>query len=416
MVRLNLENEFFSDIRLRLLSRYLEHHPDMIKTQWAAIGLLATLWHYTQGKELVFVTKEEFGNYIEETEDKIITSILRELVKIKYLSKTNDGRYKIHGNVRHIEFLKQAKISGKKGGQKTRQTWQYRNEKIKSLIKNQEEGTLHRTLQGTLEQTLVSCKADSYELGFEKNESQSESTTQVFGDPILKHYDLKQSETESQTQKNSDPVLSTYSSSEVLQQNESIEFLANHQEGRTLHPIKNKKKKNLNTSYLSSSKSSAAAEKDFSSQSSSEKTGIKNTDPIPYEQIVEIWNSNVKGNLSPIKKLTDARRRKISARWKEEPSIEYWSAIIARFCGIGWIQNSKLSFDWLIDNDTRHVKTAEGGWDDYKTQPKPQEQKRSWDHETYKSPTKMTFRRVTKNQEGNNETKHPDEQVPHLRS
>jgi len=88
---------------------------------------------------------------------------------------------------------------------------------------------------------------------------------------------------------------------------------------------------------------------------------------IPYLELQEAWNGN-NGALPKVTALTDKRRAKIRLRWLERPNLEYWRLVIRRvaaskFCqgqsDRGWIAD----FDWLIANDTNHVKVMEGKYD-----------------------------------------------------
>lgn len=88
---------------------------------------------------------------------------------------------------------------------------------------------------------------------------------------------------------------------------------------------------------------------------------------IPYLELQEAWNGN-SGPLPRVTALTDKRRAKLRLRWLEVPNMEYWRLVIRRvaaskFCqgksDRGWIAD----FDWLIANDTNHVKVMEGKYD-----------------------------------------------------
>lgn len=83
----------------------------------------------------------------------------------------------------------------------------------------------------------------------------------------------------------------------------------------------------------------------------------------PHQGLVDIWNSN-RGSLALVEKLTKSRMDKIRSRWAEKPDLEYWGAVTkrmaaSRFCREGgW-----ATFDWLIKNDTNHIKVSEGKYD-----------------------------------------------------
>lgn len=79
--------------------------------------------------------------------------------------------------------------------------------------------------------------------------------------------------------------------------------------------------------------------------------------------LFDTWNAN-HGPLSRCTVLNDSRRRKSKARWTEKPDPAYWAMCVQKmaassFCASGtW-----ATFDWLIANDTNHVKVAEGKYD-----------------------------------------------------
>lgn len=80
-------------------------------------------------------------------------------------------------------------------------------------------------------------------------------------------------------------------------------------------------------------------------------------------QFLNMWNSN-RGALPKVEKLNLERRRRIKTRLTQNPDLDYWVATIKRmaasdFCCSGnW-----ATIDWLIANDTNHMKVNEGKYD-----------------------------------------------------
>ena len=95
---------------------------------------------------------------------------------------------------------------------------------------------------------------------------------------------------------------------------------------------------------------------------------------------VDLWNEQC-GTLSKATKLNETRARKVRARWKEQPTEVYWRIAIAKMAASSFCCQGKwASLDWLISNDTNHVKVMEGKYDDHDGQNKP-----SW-MDTWKPP------------------------------
>lgn len=97
-------------------------------------------------------------------------------------------------------------------------------------------------------------------------------------------------------------------------------------------------------------------------------TNIKSTsdeaDPTPdCQAFVDLWNANC-SPLSKVTKLTDGRRRQVRARLRDEPNLEYWASVVRRMASSDLCRDSGwANFDWLVKNDTNHVKAAEGKYD-----------------------------------------------------
>jgi len=93
-------------------------------------------------------------------------------------------------------------------------------------------------------------------------------------------------------------------------------------------------------------------------------------DVFPSGKILELWNQ-----LCPhqkIRGITDKRRSHLKKRWSEWKDLEYVQELFRKitsssFCrgenDRGW----KADFDWIINNDTNHVKVMEGKYDDKET-------------------------------------------------
>lgn len=80
--------------------------------------------------------------------------------------------------------------------------------------------------------------------------------------------------------------------------------------------------------------------------------------------MAQLWQDH-RGALPGIGKLTDSRKRKMKARWKEEPSEAYWLKTITKLASSSFVlQGTWCSFDWLIANDANHLKASQGNYDD----------------------------------------------------
>lgn len=92
--------------------------------------------------------------------------------------------------------------------------------------------------------------------------------------------------------------------------------------------------------------------------------------------LVAIWNEH-RGSLAKAR-MTDKRRPKAAARIKENADQAYWLEVVTRLAKSPVATGQRKSerypsgwhadFDWLIANDTNHVKVAEGKYDDRKVQ------------------------------------------------
>ena len=91
-------------------------------------------------------------------------------------------------------------------------------------------------------------------------------------------------------------------------------------------------------------------------------------DRTPYADFAAVWNKH-RGVLPACTRMTQARRNKIKSRLAEEPDLAYWESVIVKLASSSFACSGKwCNFDWLIWNDTNHVKASEGKYDD-KQQP-----------------------------------------------
>jgi hypothetical protein len=82
------------------------------------------------------------------------------------------------------------------------------------------------------------------------------------------------------------------------------------------------------------------------------------------KEIYDLWNQYAVNGITPCKSLTKSRIDKIKTRLKENPEISYWMEIFSKlqkipfYCGDnnrGWV----VTLDYVMHNDTNHVKVAE---------------------------------------------------------
>ena len=84
------------------------------------------------------------------------------------------------------------------------------------------------------------------------------------------------------------------------------------------------------------------------------------------QDILNLWNETWV-DLKQVRKLSEKRRRAINTRLKEEPDLEYWRETMERMKKSNFCINAKsMSFDWLFNNDTNHLKASEGNYDNKK--------------------------------------------------
>lgn len=90
----------------------------------------------------------------------------------------------------------------------------------------------------------------------------------------------------------------------------------------------------------------------------------------PYQSIVDNWNNTMVNTSIPcILKLSDSRKTKIRARWKDNQPLSLWTDVFQKIVNssfltggsdCGWV----CSFDWLIEKETNFSKVMEGNYDD----------------------------------------------------
>ena len=76
---------------------------------------------------------------------------------------------------------------------------------------------------------------------------------------------------------------------------------------------------------------------------------------VPYQKIIDAWNT-LKPELLPKAELTEKRKPKIKAAWKERPSLEWWEALFTDISLSAWHSHQDkwqgCSFDWILKNRT----------------------------------------------------------------
>jgi hypothetical protein len=91
--------------------------------------------------------------------------------------------------------------------------------------------------------------------------------------------------------------------------------------------------------------------------------------PVSIQEFVESWNEEFAEQLPRVTlPLSDKRKRKLQARLREHPAIEYWSIVFTKIGSSPFLLGSKgngwrASFDWLINNSENCMKIVEGNYD-----------------------------------------------------
>lgn len=114
----------------------------------------------------------------------------------------------------------------------------------------------------------------------------------------------------------------------------------------------------------------------YSSQDSSESEKENPNSEKPRndrKDIQEFWeayNQN-RGALPKAEKLTKGRIQKIKKRLEENPSLDYWKQVVSKLAASDFVTSgSWCNIDWIISNDTNHVKAYEGKYDKKTDKPK----------------------------------------------
>ncbi len=88
------------------------------------------------------------------------------------------------------------------------------------------------------------------------------------------------------------------------------------------------------------------------------------SDKVPYNEIIEIFNSKCP-DLPRVIKVTEQRKKFLNARWKEYPSLDFWNQFFetvskSQFL-MGKVNSFKANFDWLI-RPNNFIKVLEGNY------------------------------------------------------
>jgi hypothetical protein len=85
------------------------------------------------------------------------------------------------------------------------------------------------------------------------------------------------------------------------------------------------------------------------------KSAKRKSETIPYQAIIELWNTHAPEPL-PRASLTDKRKPKIKAAWKEYPSLDWWRELFSDIALSPWHSHQDRwqgnSFDWMLKNRT----------------------------------------------------------------
>jgi len=91
---------------------------------------------------------------------------------------------------------------------------------------------------------------------------------------------------------------------------------------------------------------------------------------VPFQKIIDAWNAHAP-ELLPRASLTESRKPKIKAAWKEHPDMEWFTALFADISLSSWHSHRDrwqgCSFDWILKNRTEMrekldaIKKANGG-------------------------------------------------------
>jgi len=91
---------------------------------------------------------------------------------------------------------------------------------------------------------------------------------------------------------------------------------------------------------------------------------------VPFQEIIDAWNTYAP-ELLPRAELTDKRKPKIKAAWKEHPELEWFTALFADIFLSSWHSHRDkwqgCGFDWILKNRTEMrekldaIKKSNGG-------------------------------------------------------
>lgn len=97
------------------------------------------------------------------------------------------------------------------------------------------------------------------------------------------------------------------------------------------------------------------------------------------DEIVTLWNKALAGALPPVHRLTDKRKRHLSAQLKTYPDLEHWKETFAKVKDSDFLTGRsgvwKANFDWVL-NENNRTKVIEGNYDNKK--PAAKEPERRW--------------------------------------
>ena len=108
-MRVNVEDEIHADGSLGALARALSVEED------TALGRLVFVWRETQRRKLIVVTKDEFCS-ATKLRVKDPGGMLDAMIACDFASPTDDGRWYIRGNDKHIARLEVYQSKAQKGG------------------------------------------------------------------------------------------------------------------------------------------------------------------------------------------------------------------------------------------------------------------------------------------------------------
>jgi len=119
MARVNIDDDFFTEGKLRILSNSL---PRFIPTKEdAALGIMVRLWRNSQAELKVFGSKKDIIDWCEVPK-KYASEIFDALLSCDRIIDVESGpmssRYEVVGNRKHVDKLSALKANAKQGGLK----------------------------------------------------------------------------------------------------------------------------------------------------------------------------------------------------------------------------------------------------------------------------------------------------------